>query len=82
MCSDSGTHTARELRQLAYISEFTTDIRYIKESDNVVADALLRSTINAINDRGGVNFYALAAAQRKYEELNSLLATKTALKLQ
>ncbi|XP_037557598.1 uncharacterized protein LOC119434526, partial [Dermacentor silvarum] len=80
--SNGGTHTARELRQLAYISEFTTDIRHVKGSDNVVADALSRSAINFVNDPEGVNFDALAAAQRDDEELKSLLTTKTALKLQ
>lgn len=50
MRSDGGTHTARELQQLAYISEFTTDIRHIKGRDNVIADALSWSAINAAND--------------------------------
>ena len=34
---------ARETRQLVYISQHTSDIRYLKGSDNIVADALSRS---------------------------------------
>ena len=37
--------TSRDTRQLDYISQLTSDIRYIKGSDNIVADTLLRSTI-------------------------------------
>jgi hypothetical protein len=32
--------SARQVRQLAYISEFTTDLRHVQGSKNVVADAL------------------------------------------
>lgn len=35
-------YTPRQLRQLDYISQFTSDIRHIKGLDNVVADALSR----------------------------------------
>jgi hypothetical protein len=34
--------SARQQRHLAYISEFTTDLRHTPGSDNVVADALSR----------------------------------------
>ncbi|MFN9906525.1 MAG: hypothetical protein ACK56F_10430, partial [bacterium] len=34
--------SARQQRHLAYISEFTTDIRHTPGSENVVADALSR----------------------------------------
>ncbi|XP_037520478.1 uncharacterized protein LOC119397110 [Rhipicephalus sanguineus] len=45
--AEGGAHTARELRQMSYISEFTTDIRHIKGVDNTVADALSRSPLKA-----------------------------------
>ncbi|XP_064486059.1 uncharacterized protein LOC135398604 [Ornithodoros turicata] len=39
----SGSHyTRREIRQLAFISEFTTDIRHVSGCDNTVAVALSR----------------------------------------
>lgn len=36
------TACPRRIRQLSFISQFTTDIRYIKGNDNVVADELSR----------------------------------------
>ncbi|CAI2734883.1 unnamed protein product [Schistosoma spindalis] len=41
-------HSPREARQLDYISQFTTDIQFIKGSSNIVADALSRKDINMI----------------------------------
>lgn len=55
----------RQLRQLDYIAQFTTDLRYIKGTDNAVADFLSRgpeteSTSEEVNCVHGVNaiFYA------------------------
>ncbi|BHF62670.1 hypothetical protein SprV_0200565500 [Sparganum proliferum] len=39
-------YSPREFRHLDYISQFTSDIRYVRGSDNVVADALSRPDIN------------------------------------
>lgn len=41
-------HSPRENRHLDFIAQFTTDIRYIEGSENVVADALSRIEINNI----------------------------------
>ena len=34
--------TLRRLRQLDYIAQFSTDIRFVEGCENVTADALLR----------------------------------------
>ena len=47
LCVSSDKYTAREIRHLDYISQFTTDIRHIKGVDNVVADTLSRTSIHA-----------------------------------
>nr|VZI40227.1 unnamed protein product [Spirometra erinaceieuropaei] len=39
-------YSPREVRHLDYISQFTADVRYVRGSDNVVADALSRPDIN------------------------------------
>ncbi|BHF62300.1 hypothetical protein SprV_0200528200 [Sparganum proliferum] len=41
-------YSSREVRHLDYISQFTADIRYVRGSDNVVADALSRPDINTL----------------------------------
>ena len=49
--------SARQQRDLAHVSEFTTDIRCIKGKDNAVADTLSRHIL-AISL--GVDFFMLA----------------------
>lgn len=61
----------RQARHLDYISQFTSDIRYVKGVDNVVADTLSRPTID------GVDFVTpgledLARSQTEDQELLSL----------
>uniref|UniRef100_L7LZ63 RNA-directed DNA polymerase n=1 Tax=Rhipicephalus pulchellus TaxID=72859 RepID=L7LZ63_RHIPC len=81
--SDSGAHVARELRQMSYIAEFTTDIRHVSGTDNAAADALSRGPVNAISLPSGVDFTTLTTAQRSDGELKRLLTSPTsALKLQ
>lgn len=56
--------SSRQQRHLAYISEFTTDIRHIAGKNNSAADALSRCTVSpVVNHLPGVDFVALAEAQ-------------------
>ncbi|CAG4967877.1 unnamed protein product [Colias eurytheme] len=48
-----------QLNQLTFISQFTTDIRYIKGADNVVADAMSRIETISLED----DYQTLAASQ-------------------
>uniref|UniRef100_A0A5S6QZM1 RNA-directed DNA polymerase n=1 Tax=Trichuris muris TaxID=70415 RepID=A0A5S6QZM1_TRIMR len=45
----SGTHNPREVRQLDYITCFTSDVRHIRGDKNSVADALSRVAVNSIS---------------------------------
>src|SRR5699024_6870662 len=47
--SNSTQKSPKQLRQLSYISEFSTDIRHIKGAHNIVADALSRIEVDAIS---------------------------------
>lgn len=41
-------HSPRQLRQLAFIAEFPTDIRHVSGADNTVADTLSRNPLAAL----------------------------------
>ena len=59
-------YSPRQSRYLDYISQFTSDIRHIRGTDNTVADALSRIGINAIHTWESVpvvDFRAMAEAQ-------------------
>lgn len=61
----------RQIRQLDFISQFTTDIRHVSGSANVVADSLSR--IDAITWREQINIEDISREQQSDEELKSLL---------
>lgn len=68
----------RQTNHLNYISQFTTDIRYIKGKDNIVADYLSRASVDML---AGVNTVEvtlenLASAQENDAELRELLASQ------
>lgn len=65
--------TPREIRQLAYILEFTSDIRHICGKNITVADALCRIEVSTtINECPPVNFAAMSTAQREDNELHAI----------
>ncbi|CAB0040714.1 unnamed protein product [Trichogramma brassicae] len=67
-----------QLNQLSFISQFSTDIVYIKGAENVVADALSR--VEAISS---INYEELARSQATDETLKSFINDPgTSLRLQ
>lgn len=70
----------RQARQMDFISQFTTEIIYIKGAENIVADALSR--IETINAPVLFNTEEIAAEQQKDEELPHILEGRTSLYLQ
>ena len=82
--SNSQQHSPRQLRHLSFIAEFTMDIRYVKGTDNAVADALLRchstesETTESENTESeiivsGIDIVQLAKAQQSDDELTQLM---------
>ncbi|KAJ8031654.1 hypothetical protein HOLleu_24913 [Holothuria leucospilota] len=68
-------YSPREIRHLDFISQYSTDIRYIKGSDNVVADALSRTDVNQLDKISSsipVDFDQIASSQQSDEELQKL----------
>lgn len=73
----------RETRHLAYIAEYSTDIRYIKGTLNTAADALSRMHLNQISaEETDFSYPILADAQRNDTELNDLRSSGTSLVLE
>ena len=66
-------YSPREVRHLQFISEFTTDIRYVPGFSNDAADALSRSTINLVTTPAMVTLAEIATAQVTDAELHLLL---------
>ena len=69
-----------QTRHLDYIAQFTTDIRYTKGSDNLVADALSRIEVNALHSNHVIDLKQIAAAQEADPDLVQFQTT-TSLKL-
>ncbi len=72
--------TARQCRRLAYVAEFTSDIRHVAGQDNVAADALSRppiSTITAPSQPTGVVADLQGIAARQLSCQSTLQASKS-----
>ena len=65
-----------QLRQLEFISRFTTDIRHIKGVENVPADALSRNLFGISTDPAHplLDYVAIASAQQTDEELQKVIS--------
>lgn len=79
MDSNSNSRLPHEQRYLKYISCFTTDIRHISGSNNVVADALSR--VATISTPCPIDYDQMAVDQANDNELQQLLTSSTSLKL-
>ena len=63
MTSVTERPSLRQTRHLAFITEFTTYIRYVKGETNFVADALLRPSVSAIGSASTINYKELSEDQ-------------------
>ena len=77
----SNRYTPRQACHLDFISQFTTDIRHVKGSNNPVADALSRIDINTLQQPNGIDCKAMAVAQKEDPELLETLRSSLALNL-
>ena len=83
--SSHSQELGRRVRQMSYVTDFTSNVHYIKGSEIFAADALSRVTINNVKYfRDGIDFESVAAAQTNDAELLEYLAypDKTSLKLE
>ena len=77
--SNHRKYSGRRLRQLQFISEFTSYIRHIEGKQNVVADCLSRPPdIGAVfGDFQTVDLLEIAAEQQTDSEINDMIGDKT-----
>ncbi|GFT99025.1 retrovirus-related Pol polyprotein from transposon 412 [Trichonephila clavipes] len=69
----------RQIRQLDFISQFTTNIAHIPGSDNIAADVLSR--VSAITFPSQIDYDCIAETQQTDQELHTLIASGTSLEL-
>ncbi|GFU52272.1 transposon Tf2-11 polyprotein [Trichonephila clavipes] len=69
----------RQIRQLDFISQFTTNIVHIPGSDNIAADVLSR--VSAITFPSQIDYDCIAQTQQTDQELHTLIASGTSLEL-
>ena len=69
MNSTTERPSLRQSRHLAFIAEFTTDIRYVKGETNFVADALSRRTVSVIEYDAAINYKDASRDQASDKEL-------------
>ncbi|GFX38601.1 hypothetical protein TNCV_3475911 [Trichonephila clavipes] len=69
----------RQIRQLDFISHFTTNIVHIPGSDNIAADVLSR--VSAITFPSQIDYDCIAETQQTDQELHTLIASGTSLEL-
>ncbi|KAK4472189.1 hypothetical protein MN116_000493 [Schistosoma mekongi] len=74
-------YSPTEVRQLDFISQFSTDIRFVKGSTNEVADALSRLTVVALSNVG-IDYMEMSKWQEHDTDIHKLLEFHTSLKLQ
>ncbi|CAI5671405.1 unnamed protein product [Oreochromis niloticus] len=72
--------SGRQQRQLAAISEFTTDIQHVAGKSNCVADCLSRALVSPVYV--GIDFDAMAADQRADPDILALRFEQTGLVLE
>ena len=74
-------YSPREIRHLDFISQFTTDIRFISGDANIVADTLSRPGVNAMSNHRPFNLRDLATAQPHIESIDPEETRSLRLKL-
>uniref|UniRef100_A0A669CFS1 Gypsy retrotransposon integrase-like protein 1 n=1 Tax=Oreochromis niloticus TaxID=8128 RepID=A0A669CFS1_ORENI len=80
MSKVSDPWSGRQQRQLAAISEFTTDIQHVAGKSNCVADCLSRALVSPVYV--GIDFDAMAADQRADPDVLALRSEQTGLVLE
>ena len=71
--------SARQQRQLSYISEFTTDVQHVHGKDNSVADTLSQATGTIADVHLGIDYSAMAQAQQQDADVQAYRTVTSSL---
>ena len=82
LTSRSTKHSPGQVRHLDFVSQFTSDIRHVKGSENPVADALSRIKLNALTQQQGIAFEDMARAQANDPDLADFQHVSSSLQLE
>ena len=72
----------RQQRHLDYIAQFTSDLRHVKDEENVVADCLSRITASVFEELQPINFLEMAAAKQRDQTIDHLQNNPNSLSLE
>lgn len=72
----------RQTRHLEFISQFCTDIRFVKGQDNLVADSLSRIEMDAIEKNPSLILSKIVECQTGDQELANLMKSTNSFKLE
>lgn len=76
-CQKSDKCSPRQVRQLEYLAQFSTDIRFISGDENSVADAFSR--IEDIELPGKINYELMAREQESDDSMRALMLGESGL---
>lgn len=82
MSKHSEPWSARQQRQLTYISEFTTDIQHVQGDENTVADALSRAESTLSNVNLGIDYNSMAQDQKEDADVQAARTGMSSLQAQ
>ena len=76
--ASSTDRSPRQTRHLSYVAEFTSDVRHVKGSKNMVADALSRPSCSEVR-LPTIDFQRMAAAQDPLDARDTSLEVRSVL---
>lgn len=79
--SSSDKHLPKEARHMNLILQHTTDVQYLADKDNIVADILFRTTLSTISLSDIINLENLATSWEAVEQLQKFLSNPNLMSL-
>ena len=82
LTSKSMQHSPCQIRHLHFVSQFTSDIRHIKDAENPGADTLSQIELNGLAQHQSIDFEDIAKAQASDPDLAQFQQCSSSLQLE